>query len=379
MENNNLRVILIFTLFGVLGLCGFCVGMSVLWGLLNYLSTSTPTLTGQHTGPLTPLATQSPATSPSHTPILAVTPGGSTPTASPILAITPTPTPTQAEPLDQTPMLTETPIPAQGLGLSDAWCVPWNAPATRARVIRAVDGLTFEVSANGTTYFVRYIGIDVPEPDNNIDTQYEAFVQNKKLLEGKEVLLIQDQTPVDEGGYRPRYVLVGGTFANQEMVASGYAIASSAPPDIRCDQFFEQAEMNAILAGRGVWAPTPTPSRTRPAPTITPAQTGNVIISFIFYKGEKWEQPNEFVEIHSFSDGPIQLKGWTLKDNQNHVFIFPDYLLQPDQFCRIYTNEYHSTSCGFSYFSRSPIWDDLGDCAYLKDSLGLLVDQYCYE
>jgi len=387
MENDNVRIILVFTIFGVLGLCGFCVGMSILWGLMNYLSTPIPTMNGSQTQPLTQLGTTSPNMTPSPSLVPTMTPGGPAPTtspgisitASPIFVNTQTPPPTQEETFEPTPTPTETLIPTQGAGLSDAWCVPWNTPATRAQVIRAVDGITFEVNVGGISYFVRYIGIDVPEPDNNIDTQNEAFVKNKTLLEGKEVLLIQDQTQVDESGYRPRYVLVGGTFANQEMVASGYAVSSSQPPDIRCDQFFEQAEVSAILAGNGVWASTPTPTRTRPAPTTTAARTGNVIISYIFPEGEKWEQPNEFVEIHNFSDGPIQLKGWTLKDNQNHVFIFPEYLLQPDQFCRIYTNGYHPTTCGFSYYSRSPIWDDLGDCAYLKDSLGLLVDQFCYE
>jgi micrococcal nuclease len=387
MENENVRIILVFTIFGVLGLCGFCVGMSILWGLMNYLSTPTPIMAGSQTQPISLLGTTQVSITSSPTPVLAITSGGPaltaghgiSATASPTFLNTQTPTPTQVEILERTPTPTETPIPTQVAGLSDAWCIPWNTPSTRALVIRAIDGISFEVSADGNTYRVRYIGVDVPAPDNNIDTQYEAFVENKKLIEGKEVLLIQDQTHVDQGGYLPRYVMVGGAFANQEMVSSGYAIASSTPPDIRCDQFFEQTEENAILAGRGFWAPTPTPSRTRPAPTNTPAQTGNVIISYIFYKGEPWEQPNEFVEIHNFSDGTIQLKGWTLKDNQNHVFIFPEYLLLPDQFCRIYTYGYHPTTCGFSYFSQSPIWDDLGDCAYLKDSLGLLVDQYCYE
>jgi endonuclease YncB( thermonuclease family) len=386
MENDNVRIILVFTIFGVLGLCGFCVGMSLLWGLMNYLSTPAPTMTGLQTQSLTSFGTSLASITPSPTPVLAITPGGPSltpglgvsPTGSPTFENTETPTPTE-ESLELTPTPTVTTIPTQGAGLSDAWCVPWNTPSIRGRVIRAIDGISFEVSADGNTFLVRYIGIGVPAPDNNIDTEYEAFAKNKMLIEGKEVLLIQDQTPVDEGGYLPRYVMVGGTFANQEMISSGYAIASSTPPDIRCDQFFQQAEESAILSDRGFWAPTPTPSRTRPAPTTTPARTGNVIISYIFYQGEPWEQPNEFVEIHNVSDGTIQLKGWSLKDNQNHVFVFPEYLLLPDQFCRVYTYGYHPTTCGFSYFSRSPIWDDLGDCAYLKDSLGLLVDQFCYE
>lgn len=246
-------------------------------------------------------------------------------------------------------------------------------------MIRAIDGVSFEAKTGAQTFRVRYIGIDVPEPSNGVDTYSASFNRNKELVEGSTVLLIQDKSEIDDEGYQPRYVVAGGTFINLEMVESGYAVAYSNPPDIRCDHAFQQAEELARTTKRGIWAPTPTPTRTQSPPTATIARTGNVMISYIFEKGKKWQEPNEFVEIHNVSDAPIQLLGWTLKDNENHVYVFPDYIMVPDQYCRVYTNEYHSSTCGFTYELPAPIWDDVRDCAYLKDSQGILIDEFCYE
>jgi hypothetical protein len=65
-------------------------------------------------------------------------------------------------------------------------------------------------------------------------------------------------------------------------------------------------------------------------------------------------------------------------DEAEHTFVFPAFLMQPGQTCRVYTNEDHPEWCGFSYGRGSAIWNNDGDCAYLRDSGGVLVDSYCY-
>lgn len=74
----------------------------------------------------------------------------------------------------------------------------------------------------------------------------------------------------------------------------------------------------------------------------------------------------------------IQLEGWTLRDEANHVFTFPNHVMQPGDRCRVYTNEHHPEWCGFNYESSSAIWNNTGDCADLRDSYGDTVDTYCY-
>jgi cardiolipin synthase len=109
-----------------------------------------------------------------------------------------------------------------------------------------------------------------------------------------------------------------------------------------------------------------------------PVTTGDVVITDIFYAGTGSQDPDEYVEIRNDGALPIQLESWTLRDEANHVFTFPSYTMQPDQVCRIYTNEDHPEWCGFSYGSGSAIWNNANDCAYLRDDEGTPVDTYCY-
>ena len=135
--------------------------------------------------------------------------------------------------------------------------------------------------------------------------------------------------------------------------------------------------------------PTPPPSPSTGATTIPPdpegtpilepPPRGNVTITYIFYVGNKGSQePDEFVEIKNLDSSPLQLDGWTLRDAANHVFTFPNFRMDPGKVCRVYTNEIHSEWCGFSFGSGSAIWNNGGDCAYLRNSIGITVDDYCY-
>jgi hypothetical protein len=127
--------------------------------------------------------------------------------------------------------------------------------------------------------------------------------------------------------------------------------------------------------------PTPTNTESPPTPTWTtepPHNTGNVVITTIFYDGSGQNEPDEYVEIRNDDAFPIQLANWTLRDDANHIFTFPSFVIQQGQVCRVYTNQDHPESCGFNYHSGSAIWNNTGDCGYLRDSANTLIDQYCY-
>ncbi len=113
-------------------------------------------------------------------------------------------------------------------------------------------------------------------------------------------------------------------------------------------------------------------------PPPRPATSGDVRITQIFYNGTGRFEPNEYVQIENFDDKPIQLKDWTLRDLANNVFTFPSFLMEPGQVCQIYTNRWNASACNFNYQSRQAIWDNTGDCAYLRDDAGAEVSTYCY-
>lgn len=307
-------------------------------------------------------------------------------TAAPASRTSPTARPTG---IAATP--SETALPAAALqpgevteaigppALLDPNCIPLNNPSTRARVMRVLDGVTIEVEENGEVYEVRYIGAAMAESSQDPTVIPRSTAKNAELVAGGQVLLIRDRSDRDPAGRRPRYVIAGSIFVNLEMVRSGYAISAEDPPDLSCRDVLLEAERQAVAAAVGLWIPPPTPTRTLiPVPTPTTARSGQMTITSVAKRGSIWQEPEEYVEFRNDSLEPLQLLDWTLQDNERHVFTFSAFTLGPGQYCRVYTNLYRPVSCGFSYYSPSPIWNNDQDCAYLKDPFGVTISTFCY-
>ena len=126
-----------------------------------------------------------------------------------------------------------------------------------ATVTRVIDGDTIEVNLEGTTYKVRYIGIDTPEtvhPSQPVECfGEEASDKNSELVAGKIVRLAKDVSETDKYGRLLRYVWVGDIFVNDYLVRQGYAYASTYPPDVKYADQFAQAQTEAIENNRGLW------------------------------------------------------------------------------------------------------------------------------
>lgn len=264
------------------------------------------------------------------------------------------------------------------LAALQAECVPTDTEVSHATVIGITDGDTIAVQFDdGTSKDLRYIGMDTPERGNPF--WEPAAGVNSELVAGKVVTLVKDVSETDRYGRLLRYVFAEDVFVNYELVRQGLALAGTWPPDTACDQVFKAAEEAAKSEAIGIWASQPTVG----APTGTTGAgnpTGTITIIFIFSNGVKGDhEPDEYVEIRNDSQGAINLQGWTLMDNAEHTYQFPEYVIQPGEACRIYTNEVHEETCGFSYgFSSSAIWNNGGDCAFIRDSSAALVDDFCY-
>ena len=122
-------------------------------------------------------------------------------------------------------------------------------------VTRVIDGDTIEIEGGQR---VRYIGIDTPEtshPQKGVECfGREASAENRKLVEGKKVVLEKDVSEIDKYGRLLRYVYARDTFVNQYLVIQGYAHSSSYPPDIKYQDLFAQAEKEARENNRGLWS-----------------------------------------------------------------------------------------------------------------------------
>lgn len=131
-----------------------------------------------------------------------------------------------------------------------------------AEVIKVVDGDTIEVQVGEGVAKLRYIGVDTPE---TVDPRRpvgcfgkEAGNANKKLVEGKEVILQKDVSETDRFGRLLRYVYIrqsngSAIFVNDYLVRQGYARAATFPPDVKYSEQFRQAEQEARAANLGLW------------------------------------------------------------------------------------------------------------------------------
>jgi competence protein ComEC len=119
-----------------------------------------------------------------------------------------------------------------------------------------------------------------------------------------------------------------------------------------------------------------------PTPESSSATSSNVQITNIFYDGlVKSVESDEYVEISNLGDTAADLNGWILKDiaDGSPSFKFPAYTLQPGQKIRVYTNEIHPESGGFSFGYGKSIWNNIDpDIAALFNAQGQEVSRKSY-
>ncbi len=107
----------------------------------------------------------------------------------------------------------------------------------------------------------------------------------------------------------------------------------------------------------------------------------DVVISHVQNKGEvKRTQSDEYVEITNRGSWSANISGWRLDaDDTGQTFTFPaGTMLGPGQSIRVYTNEVHPESGGFSYGIGRAIWNDRGDMARLMDPGDNVMSQFGY-
>ncbi len=130
-------------------------------------------------------------------------------------------------------------------------------------------------------------------------------------------------------------------------------------------------------------APAPTPTQ-HLTPTITPSPATGTgpVIECVFFDGlVRSTEADEYVQVLNQGASAIDLAGWRLVDRSDGSpeFTFPPYQLQPLASARVYTNEVHPESGGFSFQRKSSIWNNSDpDEAALIDPSGTIVSTYLY-
>jgi len=131
-----------------------------------------------------------------------------------------------------------------------------------------VDVDVIKVHINSMVYTVRYAGIDCTETKHPSDPhewlRAEAIEANKALVEGQTVLLEKGISDKGQNDWLLRYVYVGETFVNLELIRLGYARESLHPADKIYAPIFSDGQKVARKQKLGLWSATSTP-----APVLT--------------------------------------------------------------------------------------------------------------
>ena len=109
--------------------------------------------------------------------------------------------------------------------------------------------------------------------------------------------------------------------------------------------------------------------------------TPHVRISRIFSDGSvKSTEADEYIALVNDGLIDIDISGWKIQSiNRNQEFSFPTgTVLKKGAECRVYTNEVHPESGGFSFGSKRSVWNNSSDEGRLYDAQGNLMSSYAY-
>lgn len=125
---------------------------------------------------------------------------------------------------------------------------------------------------------------------------------------------------------------------------------------------------------------TPELTATMPPPSDRGVQDNTTVqIATVFADGKKTNEPDEYVEIKNTGAEPVDITDWVLQDNTaEDLFKWESYVIQPGTSIRVYTNEVHQETGGFSLGSKQPVWANRGDVAELYDADKVLISRYAY-
>ncbi len=115
------------------------------------------------------------------------------------------------------------------------------------------------------------------------------------------------------------------------------------------------------------------------AATTSPAPGApDVRIAIIVYDPEGSDVLGENVKIENRGSAPQNLAGWKLSDLAGNTYTFPSFSLGPGQAVTVWVGSGSNDAANLFWGRGSPVWNNSGDTAFLKNDLNALVDQCAY-
>lgn len=98
--------------------------------------------------------------------------------------------------------------------------------------------------------------------------------------------------------------------------------------------------------------------------------------SFIAPSPEKENLNDEWVELTNLGSVDEDLTGWTLEDAQNHTYTFKSFTLNAGSKVKLHTGKGDDSAEDLYWNKNTPIWNNSGDVATLKDASENTIASY---
>ncbi|MDB9338001.1 lamin tail domain-containing protein [Nodularia spumigena CS-589/07] len=240
------------------------------------------------------------------------------------------------------------------------------------------------LAAFGLQYQGIYNGISANVPVNNPNHPLFTGVKTLYQNNGNSITDLQPNSPLN-------HIILAhssgqGLIATAEFIKPSPESVAEVTPEPSPESV---EEVTPEPSPESVAEVTPEPSPESVAETLvsdaeefTITVTKDVTISRLVYKGEvKRTQADEYIEISNLGNSTADISGWkiTSAGSAKQVFTFPQgTILEGGKNFRVYTNQEHSETGGFSFGSKTAIWNDAGDEAKLFDAEGSNVSTLAY-
>jgi hypothetical protein len=87
----------------------------------------------------------------------------------------------------------------------------------------------------------------------------------------------------------------------------------------------------------------------------------------------------EWIKLTNRGDRAVSLSGWTITDEQDHVYTFPSSSLAAHASVRVHSGDGTDTASDRYWGSSTYIWNNSGDAATLRTASGQMVAEYGYS
>lgn len=102
------------------------------------------------------------------------------------------------------------------------------------------------------------------------------------------------------------------------------------------------------------------------------------IVDLIYDPPVGRDQDGEMAFVQNLGAAPVDLTGWQLADIANHIFTFPEYVLQPSATVRVHICNGEPAPDILYWGHCSAVWNNDGDTLTLYDATGRAVNVYSY-